>query len=165
MPGSMTWTGKACDSSVSELAVVPEIRALVPSARETCTPRDRAGVSVVRPKTTSWLCPWRMSRSELRVRNERPRPKRKIASSSEVLPDPLPPQMRLRCGCRQSSACSRQRRLSTVSSASPKDVLQPHRHDDVAGMNGARCMNEAAAVRIRQADLDLVALDGAQGIE
>jgi hypothetical protein len=117
------------------------MRAMVPSERETWTPRGWASEegfaealpspptsacelsesrtlrsAPVRPKTTSRSLPWRIRRSEFRVRKERPRPRRKIDSSSEVLPDPLPPQIRLCLGCSCSSACSMQRRSSTVRS-------------------------------------------------
>ena len=177
----MIWTGKAWVSSVRDRAVVPLMRAVVPSVRETWTPRawskarawdwaevpaeldntepdQAASPSVmsspevgpcgmpsrvvpssdvpsmegpprpdlsrnpfgatdpVRPNTTRRSLPWRIRRSELRVRKERPRPSRKIDSSRDVLPEPLPPQIRLWPGCRCSSACSMQRRSSTVRS-------------------------------------------------
>src|SRR5262249_40392854 len=42
---------------------------------------------------------------------------------------------------------------------------EPHWHHDVARVHGPRCMDQAAAVRVRQANLDLVAINGAEGVE
>src|SRR5215510_12787440 len=51
------------------------------------------------------------------IRNDRPLPRRNIASRSEVLPEPLPPQTRLRPGGISSTARSMQRTLTRLSSA------------------------------------------------
>ena len=42
---------------------------------------------------------------------------------------------------------------------------EPHRHHDVAGVERPRRVDQAAAVGVRQPDLDLVALDRAQRIQ
>ena len=44
-------------------------------------------------------------------------------------------------------------------------ALEPHRHDDVLGLRRARRADQAAAVRVRQPDLDLVGVDRRQRIQ
>ncbi len=43
--------------------------------------------------------------------------------------------------------------------------LEPHRHDDVPARAAAGSAHQAAAVRVREADLDLRAVDGCQSVE
>jgi len=106
-----------------------------------------SGIPSVRPNTVSRSCPCRMRRSEFRVRNDRPRPRRKSASSNEVLPDPLLPQIKLRCGSSASSARWRHRRSSTVNwtrltRRQGAMRLQAHWHHHVTGVRCARGVNE-----------------------
>jgi hypothetical protein len=80
-------------------------RSVVPVARVTC------------PLTLMCACSYLIRRSVFLERNDLPRPSRKIASRTEVFPDPFAPQIRVRPrpSCRE--ACSRQRtfvRLSSV---------------------------------------------------
>ena len=96
--GSIAWTGSTPESSSSEAAASPLIRARVPPSEATSIPACLAGESSVRPNTVSFGWWWRMSLSLLRVRNDRPRPSRKIASRIEVLPAPFSPAMRFSSG-------------------------------------------------------------------
>src|SRR5882672_2404210 len=114
-----------------------------------------------------------MSFSLLRVRNERPRPSRKIASRIDVLPAPFSPAMRFSSGENSSVADSMQRRFSMRSSARDIDAAlrarlagsEPHRHDDVLRTRRARGANQAAAIAVSQSENDLFRIDGGQGIE
>ena len=67
----------------------------------------------MRPVSKNSCAPRRISRSVRGVRNDRPRPSRKMASSKLVLPDAFGPLIRLQRGANSSSMCSRQRKSRT----------------------------------------------------
>src|ERR1700739_866705 len=94
------------------------MRAELPSRVASKTRRSViAPARAICPLTLMCACSYLITRSVFLDRNDLPRPSRKIASRSDVFPDPFDPQSRVRPRPSCKEACSRQRtfvRLSSV---------------------------------------------------
>src|ERR1700678_4544322 len=87
-----------------------------------------------------------------------------MASRRLVLPEAFGPLMRVKCGSSSRLAWCKQRKSVTCTRRS---VIrsEPHGHDNVPRARAARRADETTAVAVREAELDVLAIDRRQGIQ
>src|SRR5688572_10685515 len=162
----MTWAGNCSARSAMLAAAAPPTRHSV-SPRVARTP---SGMGPVKPRAwadrTKSVDPCAMSASRRRERKDRPRLRKKAASSRLVLPEAFGPTKRFAFGSSSSSTAVRHRNRSARKV--PRAIrpgLEAHRHHDVPRAGGARGAHEAARIAVRYADFHFVPVDCRQRIQ